>query len=97
MACIVYGKGPAILFTLPETKQWLWLGASGIIGLTIGDFFLFSAFQMMGPRYASLFSTLAPAAALITGIFLLGEGISLDRRCWYFYYPQRYYVDYPVA
>jgi drug/metabolite transporter (DMT)-like permease len=57
-------------------EQWLWMGASGIIGLTIGDYFAFNAYRMIGGSKASLFATFAPAAALLLGMVLLHENIN---------------------
>lgn len=50
---------------------WLWLGASGIIGFSIGDLFLFKAFVEIGPRITMLiFSLSAPFTAIIGWLFL---------------------------
>jgi drug/metabolite transporter (DMT)-like permease len=65
--------GVAELFTHPLAQHWLWLGISGIVGLSIGDYFAFSAYKMMGSSRTSLFSTFAPGAALSGGFLLLGE------------------------
>ncbi|MFM6975755.1 MAG: DMT family transporter [Sphingobacteriaceae bacterium] len=69
--------GLADLFSLPKLSSWLWLGLSGFIGLTIGDWCAFSAFEILGPRKTSLFYTFAPGAALVFGILFLNETISL--------------------
>ena len=42
----------------------------------MGDYFGFTSFAILGPRIASIFSTLAPTAALITGYFLIDERIN---------------------
>jgi drug/metabolite transporter (DMT)-like permease len=56
--------------------RWFWLGLSGIVGLAIGDAFLFQAFIWVGPRISMLMMSLAPIlAALIAWIFL-GEILS---------------------
>jgi len=65
------------LFTSPLPQHWLWFGLSGVIGLALGDYFSFTSFAILGPRMASVFSTLAPAAALFTGYFLIGERINV--------------------
>jgi drug/metabolite transporter (DMT)-like permease len=36
-------------------ERWLWLGSSGIIGLAIGDLFLFQAYVTIGARLGLLF------------------------------------------
>lgn len=57
-------------------EQWLWLGSSGIIGLTIGDYFAFTAYRTIGGSHASLFATFAPCAAWVMGSILLNEQIN---------------------
>lgn len=65
------------LFTSPQLQHWLWFGASGVIGLALGDYFGFTSFVILGPRIGSIFTTLAPAAALISAFFLIGERINI--------------------
>jgi drug/metabolite transporter (DMT)-like permease len=43
-----------------ESWRWVWLSLSGIIGLAIGDSFLFSAYKAIGPRLGLLLLSLAP-------------------------------------
>lgn len=57
-------------------KQWLWLGLSGVVGLAIGDFFGFTAFALIGPGRTSMFTVLAPVAAFLLGMPLLGEDLN---------------------
>lgn len=64
------------LFTLPTLGEWFWLGLSGIIGLTLGDYFAFTAYSILGSSRTSLFSTFAPVAALLLGMVILGESIN---------------------
>ena len=64
------------LFTLPTFSEWIWLGLSGIIGLTLGDYFAFTAYSILGSSRTSLFSTFAPVAALLLGMVILGESIN---------------------
>jgi len=40
--------------------RWFWLGTSGIVGLALGDFFLFQAYRCIGPRLTMLMMSLAP-------------------------------------
>ena len=65
------------LFVLPSAAEWFWLGLSGIIGLTLGDFFAFSAFRILGSSRTSLFSPFAPVAALLLGMVMLNERMNL--------------------
>lgn len=53
-----------------------WLAASGIVGLALGDQFLFAALVDLGPRLATLLMTLAPAIAAVVAWWLLGEVLS---------------------
>ena len=64
------------LFSSPLPQHWLWFGASGVIGLALGDYFGFTSFVVLGPRIGSVFTTLAPAAALCAGYFMIGERIN---------------------
>ena len=52
-----------------------WLVASGIVGLTIGDQFLFSAYVHMGPRFVALLMTLAPSMAATIAFLAFGQGM----------------------
>ncbi|MBA7615023.1 hypothetical protein ES703_22298 [subsurface metagenome] len=55
----------------------LWLGASGIVALAVGDWFLFAALAKIGPRIVMLVMSASPVfAALIAWIFLK-EGLGL--------------------
>jgi drug/metabolite transporter (DMT)-like permease len=65
------------LFSSAMPEHWLWFGLSGIIGLALGDHFGFTSFAILGPRIGSIFVTLAPAAALFTGYFVIGERINV--------------------
>jgi drug/metabolite transporter (DMT)-like permease len=56
--------------------HWFWLGISGIVGLAIGDLFLFQAYITIGPRLGLLFLSLAPALASVLAWLLLGESLS---------------------
>jgi drug/metabolite transporter (DMT)-like permease len=58
-------------------ERWLWLGSSGIVGLAIGDLFLFKAYVTLGPRLGLLFLSLAPALASLLAWLLLGETLSV--------------------
>jgi drug/metabolite transporter (DMT)-like permease len=64
------------IFSEEYKNAWLWLGLSGIIGLTIGDYFAFEMYRILGARTGSVLTTFAPAAALILGGILINEKIS---------------------
>ena len=59
-----------------SSAQILNLSISGIIGLALGDTFLFKAFQEIGARISMLFMSLAPAIAAMLAYFVLGEILS---------------------
>lgn len=73
IVCLWRGIDPVSLFTTPLPEHWLWLGISGVVGLSIGDYFAFTAFKLLGSSRTSLFSTFAPGAALFGGFIFLGE------------------------
>ena len=51
-------------------SRWAWLGVSGIVGLSLGDVFLFQAYKEIGPRLGLLLLSLAPVfGAAIAWIF----------------------------
>jgi len=66
-----------LLFTSSYAPSWFWLGLSGIVGLTFGDYFAFRMYAILGARIGSVLTTLAPAAALVLGGVLTHEHISL--------------------
>lgn len=77
LTCFIGEVSLITLFSKPLPEHWLWLGISGVLGLSIGDHFAFTAFKIMGSSRTSLFNTFAPGAALLGGFFLLGESINL--------------------
>lgn len=64
------------LFDGQHQWSWIWLGLSGIIGLTIGDYFAFAMYSILGATLGSVLTTFAPAAALILGGLLIDEQIN---------------------
>jgi drug/metabolite transporter (DMT)-like permease len=72
------------------SSRWVWLGLSGVIGLSLGDAFLFQSFVSVGARLGSLLLSINPifgsiiawvffdeklTALQITGIFLALAGV----------------------
>lgn len=53
--------------------RWFWLGASGIVGLALGDFFLFQAYRCIGPRLTMLMMSLAPILVTLLAWAFFGE------------------------
>ncbi|HZY42850.1 MAG TPA: DMT family transporter, partial [Anaerolineae bacterium] len=55
------------------TDRWWWLGVSGIIGLALGDMFLFRAYATIGARLGMLMLSLAPVIGAIVAWVFFGE------------------------
>lgn len=58
-------------------QQWSWLGLSSLIGLVIGDYFLFQSFIMVGPRLGMLVMAISPVISSLLAWVFLGEVLSL--------------------
>jgi drug/metabolite transporter (DMT)-like permease len=59
--------------------RWLWLGLSGVVGLALGDMFLFRAFEYVGARMAMLMMSLAPVIGAVIAWLALGETLRLGQ------------------
>lgn len=57
-------------------RAWAWLSVSGLVGFVFGDFCLFRAFLIIGPRLSMLLMSLAPPLTAIIGWLLLGETLN---------------------
>jgi len=57
-------------------QQYLLLAVSGLVGLTIGDQFLFIAMLAIGPRLATLIMTVSPLFAALLGYFIQHESLT---------------------
>ena len=53
-----------------------WLSISGVIGLTLGDAFLFQAFVLVGPRISMLMMAMAPVMAAVLAWGFLDEQLT---------------------
>jgi drug/metabolite transporter (DMT)-like permease len=60
----------------PGLYRWFWLGLSGVIGLVLGDGFLFQAFVLIGPRRSMLLMALVPIISILMAWLFLGETLS---------------------
>ncbi len=60
-----------------EGFRWLWLGLSGIIGLTLGDAALFQALITLGPRLTMLIFAISPVIGIGLGWMFLDESLGL--------------------
>jgi len=57
-------------------QRWFWLAFSGLVGLVLGDAFLYQAFIWIGPRLTMLMMALHPAIATLLAWIFLGEALS---------------------
>ncbi len=57
--------------------QWLWLSLSGIVGLALGDLFLFRALVVIGSRTSMLIMALVPPLTALLGWLVLKEALTL--------------------
>ena len=72
--------GIAVLLLRPESpvtiRQMGLLAASGVVGLAVGDSFLFRAYREQGARLTMLIMSIAPAFAALLGYWFLGEDLA---------------------
>ncbi len=57
--------------------RWGWLTLSGIVGLALGDAFLFRSYQLVGPRIGLLLLSLAPVFGAAIAWLFFGENLTL--------------------
>ena len=57
-------------------NRWFWLAVSGIIGLALGDMFLFAAYERIGARMGMLMMSLAPVIGAVVAWIFFGEMLS---------------------
>lgn len=77
LASLWAGEMPWTVVESTPIQAWIWLGLSGIVGLTVGDLFGFTSLRILGARRQSVIGTLAPAATAAAAVLLLDEHISL--------------------
>jgi len=58
------------------SSRWMWLGLSGVIGLALGDAFLFQSYVAVGARLGSLLLALAPIFGSIIAWIFFGETLA---------------------
>lgn len=56
--------------------RWGWLGLSSILGLVLGDTFLFQAYVLIGPRLSMLLMSTVPIYSTIFGWLLFNESVT---------------------
>jgi drug/metabolite transporter (DMT)-like permease len=81
MAFIVIMVLHTVMFGSPipmgiEIKRYAYLGISGVIGLSIGDYFLYESYLLIGPRLGMLVMLSAPAFGAFLAWLALGEVLS---------------------
>jgi drug/metabolite transporter (DMT)-like permease len=59
------------------TGRWTWLSISGVIGLALGDAFLFQAYIMVGARLGTLLLSLSTIFGALEAWIFFGESLSL--------------------
>jgi drug/metabolite transporter (DMT)-like permease len=59
-----------------EPFRWGWLAVSSILGLVLGDTFLFRAYVLLGPRLAMLMMATVPIFSTLFGWLLFGETVT---------------------
>jgi len=64
------------LFPTAASGRWLWLSLSGVIGLSLGDAFLFQAFIWIGARLSMLLMSLSPVLSALLAWIFLGETLT---------------------
>jgi drug/metabolite transporter (DMT)-like permease len=74
MHTILYGT-PVPLDASPT--RWMWFALSGIVGLAIGDAFLFQGYILVGPRITTLFMASVPVISTIFGMVFFHENLML--------------------
>ncbi|MFN8255269.1 MAG: DMT family transporter [Bacteroidales bacterium] len=66
-----------LLPTDADFHTWFWLFLSGLVGLVLGDLFLFASYPIITSRIAMLVMTLAPPMAAVLGWILLDETMGI--------------------
>jgi drug/metabolite transporter (DMT)-like permease len=60
-------------------SRWIWLGLSGLIGLAIGDAFLFKSYLLVGPRIGSLLLSLSTVFGVLEAWLFFDESLRLGQ------------------
>ena len=73
-----------ILFRQPlpfdsGSDRWMWLSLSGVIGLALGDTFLFQTYVLVGARIGSLLLSLSTVIGVLEAWLFLGETLRVGQ------------------
>lgn len=60
-----------------EPFRWSWLAVSSLLGLVLGDAFLFRAYVLIGPRLSMLMMSTVPIFSVLFGRLLFNEAITV--------------------
>ncbi len=73
-----------ILFRQPlpidsGTQRWMWLSLSGVIGLALGDAFLFQSYVLVGARLGTLLLSLSTVFGVLEAWLIFGEFLRMGQ------------------
>lgn len=74
---VIFLLGHSESWVPAHTSAWLWLGFSGVIGITLGDTCYFRSLQILGPRESLVVFTTAPLFGAALGWIFLQEHLTL--------------------
>ncbi|MEJ5312937.1 DMT family transporter [Anaerolinea thermophila] len=57
-------------------ERWFWLGLSGVVGLVLGDWFLFYSYVTIGARMGTLIMASVPMLSAVLAWIFLGETLT---------------------
>lgn len=72
---LLLATGKSANFPAHDDPALLWLGVSGLIGLSLGDLGTFGSMTRLGPRVATLLGALAPPITALLAVVFLDEGL----------------------
>ncbi len=84
IALVFLGLAHWAIFGLPfpaqaGSSQWLWLGLSGLVGLALGDIFLFTGYAKVGPRMTMLMMSLSPVLTTALAWLFFNQTLGLGQ------------------
>lgn len=74
---VVFLLGQSSTWLPTHSGAWLWLGLSGVIGITLGDTCYFRSLQILGPRESLVVFTTAPLFGATLGWVFLQEHLTV--------------------